>query len=157
MKLTLLLSICLLFVGTLFSQEKALKITNPSSDKEVVIKENKSIRIKITDGRKFSGRFTIRDANTIVIKNIPFKLSEIEKIKRHPLVMKVLISGVSFYIGTAFIATAVVLAFIFNPAPQAFFLALPAIGFIYGGLKPLNVLKGYKKSKGWNLEIVDRP
>ena len=68
MKNLTILFISLFFVNLIFAQERVLKIVNQVSKKEIIIKENKRIRIKTIDGQKISGRFKIIGKETIFIK-----------------------------------------------------------------------------------------
>ena len=56
---------CLLLAFTIFAislmnaQERAFKITNTISQKEVIIKENKRVKVTTLDGTKIKGRIQI--------------------------------------------------------------------------------------------------
>ena len=69
MKKLIFLFLSLFFLNSLVAQEKAIKIFNEKTGKEIIIKENKRIRIKTLDGEKVSGRYKILDDETIILKN----------------------------------------------------------------------------------------
>ena len=82
----------LLFYGSVSvsAQEKALKISCKSKDKQVLIKEGKRIRIKLLSGQKLSGRFKIVYKDTLEIRKQKIAFSDIEKIKKNPLLIQIL-------------------------------------------------------------------
>ena len=95
----LLLAGCLLVVFSAFSQEKVLSISNAETGKVTVFKQNERVKIKTLQGGKIKGTLFIADDNQIMIKNILVPISNIEKIKRNPLVLNILVSGTLFIIG----------------------------------------------------------
>jgi hypothetical protein len=95
----LLLAACFLVVFSAFSQEKVLSISNSETGKVTVFKQNERVKIKTLQGGKIKGTLFIADDNQIMIKNILVPISNIEKIKRNPLVLNILVSGTLFIIG----------------------------------------------------------
>jgi hypothetical protein len=95
----LLLAVCFLVVFSAFSQEKVLSISNSETGKVTVFKQNERVKIKTLQGGKIKGTLFIADDNQIMIKNILVPISNIEKIKRNPLVLNILVSGTLFFIG----------------------------------------------------------
>lgn len=93
--------ISLFFANLTFSQERALKIVNQVSKKEIIIKENKRIRIRTVDDQKISGRFKIIGKETILIKKKKIELANIEKIKANPLLISIVTNGLFIYIGAS--------------------------------------------------------
>lgn len=150
---TIILVLNLCFISLLFSQEKGLKIYNETLKKEIIIKENKRIKVKTLDGEKISGRFKIVDPETIMIKNKKIAFSNLEKIKRHPLALSVITKLFFYYYGTALAGASIVVYAISGDA-TSYLLTIPAALLIYGGSKPINILKGYKKTRNWNYEAV---
>jgi len=57
------------------------------------------VKVKTLHGGKIKGKLFIADENQIMIKNILIPVSNIEKIKRNPLALNVLVSGTLFIIG----------------------------------------------------------
>ena len=99
MKKFCILLISFLSVNLSMAQENILKISSPTSEKEVIIKQNKRIKIQTVDGEKISGRFRIEGTNTITIKDQTIALSDIESIKRNPLFLSLFSSGFLIYAG----------------------------------------------------------
>lgn len=95
----ILLVVGLLIVSGAFSQEKILRLSNPETGKESVFKQNESIKIKTVQGEKIKGNLSIADDNQIMINNIPVPVSTIEKIKRHPVALNVVVTAGLFLIG----------------------------------------------------------
>jgi len=94
-----LLLICVLFAMNVFSQEKYLSISQPGSDKEMVFKENKRVRVKTIQGGKLSGKLHIVDESQVMIKNITIPISSIAMIKYNPLLLNMLVSGTLIFAG----------------------------------------------------------
>ncbi|WP_339663156.1 hypothetical protein [uncultured Polaribacter sp.] len=153
MKKLILLGIAFFFMHSTFSQERFIKITNQISKKEIIIKENKRIRVKTIDGNKFSGRFKIVNNGTILIDDQEIDLENIEKIKRDALLVSVFTNGFLVYIGTGVAITGVFIA-IFTSNPAATLLIIPGAGLVYGGFKSPNFLKGFKKTSDWSYELI---
>lgn len=154
MKKLIILFFSLFFVNLIFSQERGIKITNQSSKKEIIIKENKRIRIKTIDGKKISGRFRIVENGIILMKNKRIELKNVEKIKRNPLLISTVTSGLFIYAGAATTFFSIAVAQISGDLLIPLFFAIPASGMIYTGIKPPNFLKGYKKDSNWNYELI---
>jgi len=152
-KKTALLVLGLFAVNALMAQEMILKIFKENAGKEIIIKEKTRIRLKTTNGERFSGRLRVVDQETISIDDHQFTLEEIVQLKRHPLAMTLLVSGTLYYMGGALLGAAVIIS-IFPGNPAGLLLALPAGACIYGGIKSPNVLNGHKKTNGWRYEII---
>lgn len=153
MKKLIILFFSLFFFNLIFSQERGIKITNQNSKKEIIIKENKRIRIKTIDGQKISGRFRIVENGTILIKNELIELKNIEKIKRNPLLISIVTNGLFIYVGSATIIVSIGVAGITGES-SLLLLAIPASGMIYTGIKSPNFLKGYKKDSNWKYKLI---
>lgn len=153
MKSIIILFLGFLFVNCTFSQENLLKIINTNTGKELIIKENKRIKIKTCDNQKISGKFKILDNHSIIIKGKQIELNQIAKIKRAPLLITIITNGFFYYSGIVTTGISLVL-YVFTQQPLCFLLTIPAAGMIYGGSKSPNVLKGYKKSNLWTYEII---
>ena len=153
MKKLIFLFLSLFFLNCLVAQEKAIKIFNEKTGKEIIIKENKRIRIKTLNGEKISGIYKILDDETIILKNQRIKLSQIEKIKKNPLGISILINGVFYYFGVV-LTGAAFLAYIYAGHAEVFLVTIPAAAFIYGGTGSPNILKGYKSTGDWKYGII---
>lgn len=152
LKLTLLI-LSLFVFNCLVAQEKAIKIFNEQKSKEIIIKENKRIRVQTYDGLKISGRFKIIDNETIRVKYKKINLSEIYNIKRNPLVMSILIDGTFYYFGTIFFVGSLALYGLTGGEEASLFLMIPSAALIYGGIKSPNILKSHTTSN-WQYEII---
>ena len=150
-KITLLVS-CLLFINLIFAQEQAIKITSPNSDREIIIKENKRVKIRTADGQKIAGRFTIEDDNILVIKGQRISLLDIESIKRNPLVLSIFSSGFFIYAGAITVGMSAIIGLLADSS--AFWLTIPGAAMIYTGIKSPNFNKNYKKSSEWSYELI---
>ena len=153
MKNLTILFISLFFVNLIFAQERVLKIVNQVSKKEIIIKENKRIRIKTIDGQKISGRFKIIGKETIFIKKKKIELADIEKIKRNPLLVSIVTNGLFIYVGASIVIIGVAVGGI-TSQPYLLLLTIPGAGMIYTGIKSPNLLKGHKKDSNWKYELT---
>ncbi len=152
MKKMTILFFSLFFINLLFSQEGAIKITNQTSEKERIIKENKRIKIKTIDGQKISGRFKIEKDNIILIKKQRIELTNIKEIKRNSLLVSILTSGFFIYTGAITLGFSVLIGVLVDST--AFLLAIPAAGMIYTGIKSPNFQKKYKNESNWTFELI---
>ncbi len=142
----------LLFITLVSAQERAIKITNQTNNKEIVIKENKRVKIETKAGEKISGRFTIQDNETILIKNQSIALTDIETIKRNPFLVSLLTSGFLVYAGALTIGIGAIIGLLNNSA--AFLLAIPGAAMVYAGIKSPNFHKKYKPGTNVSIEII---
>jgi len=157
MKKIAFLLLSLFYLNCLIAQQKkGIDIFNEQTGKEIIIKENKRVKIKTSDGVKISGRLKIIDNETILVKNEKIKLSQIEKIKRNPLIISILTNGILYYNGAA-LAGASILIYAITGNAASFLLTIPATAFIYGGIKSPNILKGYKATSSWKYRIIKIP
>ena len=150
-KVTLLL-VSLFLANLVSAQENALKISNPASDKEVIIKENKRIRIQTADGEKVSGRFRIGQNNAIQIKGQTIALTDIQSIKRNPLFLSIFGTGFLIYGGALAVGMGAIIGIFVQPS--GFLLAIPGAAMIYAGIKSPNVLKNYKAADNWGFKLI---
>lgn len=154
MKSTIFILIVSVFcLNSLTAQVKGIKIFNEDTQKEVIIKENKRIRIKTIDGVKISGRYKAVDNDTIEIKGRKINLNQIVKLKRNPLLVSILTNGIMFYFGAG-LAGASIAIYAFSRSASSFLLVIPSVALIYGGIKSPNILKGYKTQHNWSYKII---
>lgn len=149
MKLKFLIALSLLFTCFTYAQDGIIKIMNNKNHKEIIIKENKRIRLKTIEDEKISGRFKIIDAQTILIRGKEIKLSEIIKIKKHPLLVSILTNIGLVYFTSGF---TLLTYYLTSSAEVAVILGLS--GAIYGVFKTPNILKGYQVDT-WTIEIIE--
>lgn len=147
-----LIIIGLFFCNLLIAQNQAIRITNIRTNKEKIFRENTRIKLKTCDGQKIKGRFRVENESTIVIDNTRIDLSDLDAVKRNPLLTSILTSGF-FICGGAFTAYYGVIIGAFA-VPAAFWVTIPAAGMIYTGIKPPNINKNHKKAKGWKFEVI---
>jgi hypothetical protein len=152
MKKALLLTFSLLFINIIFAQKRAIKITSPDSKRTILIKENKRIRLVTKNKEKISGRFKIEN-NSILINNQLIPLSDIEGIKRNPLLTTALTSGFFIFTGATTVGFGTIIGAFLNT--RGFLLAIPGAAMIFTGIKSPNFNKMYKKQKNWSLEIIN--
>lgn len=135
------------------AQENGIKAVKENTQKEVFFQENKRIRVKNAEGKKYRGKFEIIDQNHIKIKNEVLAISDLVSIKRNPLLQSVGLNGLLIYAGAVTIGVAVIIAAVVGET-QALWLIIPAYGLMYAGGTSINILKAYKLEKGWNYQII---
>lgn len=145
----------LLFANQVTAQVNGIRIFNENKKKEIIIEENKRIRVKTSDGQRISGRFQLIDNESFLLKGNIIKLTEIEKIKKNPIVVSTLVNGLLLYVGSAMVFVSTVLARILG-VPSYHYYLIPGSAMIYAGIKSPNFLAGYKKSKGWQYQIISK-
>jgi len=152
MKNLTILFISLFLVNVLNAQEhKVIKITNQATQKEIDIKENKRIIIKTVDDKKISGRFIIEN-NSVIINNEKLEITDIEYLKRDPLLTSILTTGLLVYGGAVTAGFGVIIGLFADP--NGFLLTIPAAGLIYAGIKSPNFHKRYSTEKNWIFETT---
>lgn len=152
MKISTFLLLSISFFQLTIAQEQAIKLTNEASPKEFIIKENKRIRIETVDGLKISGRFGIEGSNIILINGQRIGLTDIQSIKRNPLLLSIFTSGFFIYAGAITTGMGVIIgAFIDS---TAFLLTIPGAAMIYTGIKSPNFNRKFKKDKNWTFELI---
>ena len=152
MKKFFLIIIGLFFFNLLIAQNQAIKMTNINTNKEKIIKENKRIKLITFDGRKIKSRFKIENNSTIVLDNVRIDLSDINALKRNPLLTSIFTSGFLIYGGALTAGFGVLIGVLVDST--AFWLTIPAAGMIYTGIKSPNFNKNHKTDKGWEFEII---
>ena len=155
MKKLFLLSFSLLCTVTVNGQNKALKISSTSSSKEIIIKENKRIKIKTIDGRQLRGRFKTVGESFIIIDDVKVDLQHIKELKRNPQLISIITTASLVYLGTL-IAGIGILIGAFSDS-TAFWLTLLGAAMIYLGLKSPNLYKKHSIKNGLKLEISNIP
>jgi hypothetical protein len=141
--------------NTVIAQNNAIKITNVNTNKEKIIKENRRIKLKTTDGQKIKGRFKVENNNTIIIDNVRINLTDIDELKRNPLLTSILVTGFLVYGGVITLGFSVLVGVLADSS--AFWLTIPAAGMIYTGIKAPNFNKNHKMDKGWKFELISIP
>ena len=153
MKNLLFLALCLSVSFIAMAQKRALEISNSETNKQVIIKENKRIKILTIDGQKLSGRFAIENEDTLQIRNQSIPFSDITSIKRDPLLLSIFTSGFLIYAGAITVGVGTIIG-IFAES-SGFLLAIPGAAMIYAGIKSPNVLKNYKSDSNWSFKVIE--
>ncbi|MCA0153492.1 hypothetical protein [Winogradskyella vincentii] len=151
MQRSIIFSLLLFLSCSLYSQEQAIKLTKQNSDKEIIIKENKRVKIKTMDGRKITGRLKIEN-NTIIIDEERFQLEDIAEMKRNPLLLSILTSSFFIYAGAITIGLGGLIGVLADST--AFWLIIPGAGLVYAGIKSPNFNRKFKNDGSWSFEII---
>ncbi len=88
----------LLSAFSLFSQQKAIEITNTNNGKIKLFLENQRVKIRTLDRKKHVGKIHFSDNKTLLINNKLVKIDSILSIKKQPLLLGTLKTGF-FYTG----------------------------------------------------------
>lgn len=123
----------------MYAQDKHLSISQPGSDKETIFKENKRVKVKTIQGEKISGKLHFVDETQIMIKNSIIPITNISEIRRHPLLLNILVSSAIIAGGgfVVFVGFAVVVV----GGSVAIGIAIGVLGaaIIFGGIKSPNL------------------
>lgn len=152
MKKNILLIFCLILSAISVAQEQAIKITSERAVKEIVIKENKRIKVQTSNGRKVAGRFTVVDGNSIMIKDEVIAISDILSVKRNPLLLSIFTSSFLIYVGAITVGVGALIG-VFGDS-RALLVIIPGAAMIYTGIKSPNFLKKYKAESDWTFELI---
>ena len=155
MKKLFLLTFSLLCTVTVTGQNKALKINSIKSSKEIIIKENKRIKIKTIDGLQLKGRFKTVGESFIIIDDVKVDLQHIKELKRNPQLISIINTASLVYLGTLTAGLGILIGALSDST--AFWLTLPGAAMIYLGLKSPNLSKKYSFKNGLKLEIINVP
>lgn len=156
MKNVALLIFSLLFTSILYAQNNAIKITNMVTNEVITIEQNTRIRVKTVDGDKYSGLFTIQNDNSLRVDGHLLSLDQIEKIKRHPLLLNLAISIPIVYIGLITTGVGALVA-AFSNEPALYALIVPGALITYFGFTGPNPLPAFKIVDDWHYELVNIP
>lgn len=148
-----------LFFQTLcmYGQGNQLIITNSESGRKAIFSEGIQVRVKTSEKGRLTGRLEFKNDQIILVNSRPVKVGDIEKIKRHPLLLK--ISNTLFFGYMGFLSSVVLITMAQLVIFQGFsgFILIPftAIsGLSLWGLKASpNLLPAYKKKNTWTFKI----
>lgn len=73
-----------LISSTVFSQQKAIEITNNKKGSIIIFTENQRVKIRALNGKKFIGNLKISDSITLLVDNHSIKIDSLQSIKRQP-------------------------------------------------------------------------
>lgn len=150
MKLTIF--ILLFFIScAIFSQKKAIEITNIKTGKTKIFKENQRIKIRTLNGKKSIGLLTFSDNQTLLINKKTIKIDSLQSIKKQPKTLGtiktiVLATGLSV-VGTSLIAAS-------KGNDSAFMLFTIGAGVTIGsGL--LEGINTNNTNRNWTFKIIE--
>ena len=152
MKKDILLIFCLVLSTISMAQEQAIKITSEKAAKEIVIKENKRIKVQTSDGQKIAGRFKVVDDNSIMVNDKIIALSDILSVKRNPLLLSIFTSSFLIYAGAITVGIGAIVGVFADSS--GFLVMIPGAAMIYTGIKSPNFLKNYKTDSDWTFELI---
>ena len=150
MKNTLYL-ILLFFSTAVFSQQRAIEITNIQSGKVKVFEENQRIKIRTLDGKKHVGNLKISDSLSFTVNNQSIKIDSLQSIKKQPKTLAtvktvVLITGLAI-VGASLIAAS-------GGSDSAFLLFTIGSGVTIGAGVLEGINANYSERK-WLFKIID--
>jgi hypothetical protein len=83
--------ILLFFItSSIFSQQKAMEITNIKTGKTKVFQENERVKIRTLEGKKLIGVLNFSDDETLMINKNTIKLDSLQSIKKQPKTLGVI-------------------------------------------------------------------
>ncbi len=151
---SLFIIIALFITATAFSQEKFLSFTKTKTGKEILIKENARIRLKTIDGKKLRGRVRFTEDNMLEIRGEKISLENIEKIKRNPLLLTIVVDGALIYFAGA-AAVIGLYIYAFTGEAASLIAAIPVTsGLIYTSAKSPNIIPAYQLQNYTDIKIV---
>jgi len=115
--------ILLLISTAVFSQQRAIEITNIHSGKVKVFEENQRIKIRTLDGKKHVGNLKILDSLCFSVNNQPVKLDSLQSIKKQPKTLAT-VKTVVLITGLAIVGASLVAA---SGGSDSAFLSMPTI------------------------------
>jgi hypothetical protein len=145
--------ILFLFSLTVLSQD-LLVLTNTQTGESFSIQEGKRIRVKLENGEKRSGMLKIDSLGRIRINNLITPLERVVKIKRDPLLLTAAFSVVTGYFAMVSVGIGAIVA-TFGGEPVVG-IGIAVIGggpLTYATITGVNVMKGFKVSKGWEYSV----
>lgn len=135
----------------LFAQTQAVKLTKVSNGKEVIIEENKRVKLQTVDGRKVTGRLQIKN-NTIMVDEEAFAMEDIASLKRNSLLLSILGSSFFAYVGGITIGLGTLIGLLADTT--AFWLIIPGAALVYTGIKSPNFQRKFVNDGTWTFEII---
>jgi hypothetical protein len=102
--------ILLLFIScTVFSQQRAIEITNIKSGKVKFLEENQRVKIRTLAGNKYVGNLKFSDSLTLNINNQYIKIDSLKSIKKQPKVIATLKTAV-LVLGLSVVGSSLIVA-----------------------------------------------
>jgi hypothetical protein len=135
-----------------FAQEKFIQLTKDETGKVKLFKENKRVKVKTLDGKKFIGKFSIVNESTISIKGNEIKIENIERIKSRSVGAGIVgtVLTVTGYVGLGVSAIIVIV----DPSNA---LKAAVISLAVGGSGIfINEFVATHKSSKWSYKIIEK-
>ena len=136
----------------LFSQRKALEITNIKNGKIKLFVENQRVKIRTLDRKKRVGKIHFSDNQTLIIDNKLVKIDSILSIKKQPLAIGTIKTGL-FIVGFSAIGASAIVASSGNDSSILLFLGGTATTITSGLIEGLNK-KSFKQNS--TFKIIDQ-
>lgn len=137
---------------TVFSQHKAIEITNIKTGKVKVFQENQRIKIRTLDRKKYIGKLTIVDSLNFTVNNKRVKIDSLQSIKNQPKVLAT-VKTIVLVAGLSTVATSLVAASKGNDAAFLLFTA-GAGATIFSGV--LEGLHANHSKFNWHFKIIEK-
>ena len=150
---SLFIIIALFITSTVFSQEKYLSFTKTKTGKESLIKENSRIRLKTIDGKRLKGRVQFTEDNMLEIKGEKVSISNIEKIKRDPLLLTLGLEGV-LILSSGYMALGSLIIGAYGGASVLLYSIPITSGLIYASAKTPNIIPAFKLKNYKDIKII---
>lgn len=141
-----------LSVFNLFSQQKALKITNIKNGKIKLFVENQRVKIRTLDRKKHVGKIHFSNNQTLIIDHKLVKTDSILSIKKQPLVIGT-IKTCLFLVGLSATGASAIAASSGNDSSILLFLGGTATTISSGFIEGLNK-KSFKQNS--TFKIIDQ-
>ncbi len=151
MKIIVLLLILFISI-TVFSQQKAIEITNINSGKITVFDENTRVKIRTLDTKKHVGHFIISDNETLIIDNESIKIDSILSIKKQPKITGT-IKTIVLITGLAVLGSSIIVASSGGEAAFLLFTIGTGATISSGIIESLNSSNSNRK---WTFQIIEK-
>jgi len=98
-------------------QSIALNVTNPKTGTTKTIQQNKRVKLRTLDGKRYTGKLQILENGSISVKGYAVALDNIYKLKKSPLIVSAITSGGLIYSGAVFVGIGGIVAIFGGPQP----------------------------------------
>ena len=147
------LYLLLFFISySIFSQQKAIEITNIKTGKVKFFEENQRVKIRTLDGKKHVGNLKFSDSLTLTIKNQSIKIDSIKSIKKQPIVLAT-VKTVVFSVGLSVVASSLIVA---SGGGNAAFLLLTIGSGVTIGAGLLEGINANNSDNKWTFKIIEK-
>ena len=148
-----ILYLLLFFISsTVFSQQKAVEITNIKTGKVKFFDENQRIKIRTLDGKKYVGILKFSDSLTIIINNKSIKIDSLQSIKKQPKVLAT-VKTVILVAGLTIVGSSLVVASGGGNAAFLLFTVGSGVTISAGLLEGINTNNSDNK---WTFKIIEK-